>query len=102
MISTPHQDDLVILGGDSTALCRLQHHPMKQVVPWTQSDAYEGITAMNAKRIWPHLLTQLHTNLIALARRTQACMESMDMIMDTIQQDGQTGLLKPLFEARLH
>jgi len=43
----------------------------------------------------------LHTNLIALARRTQACVESIDMIMDTIQENGETGLLKPLFEARL-
>jgi len=28
-------------------------------------------------------------------------MESMDMIMDTIHENGETGLLKPLFEARL-
>src|SRR5260370_35691013 len=74
---------------------------MKQAVPWTRRDADEGITAMNARHIWPHLLTQLHTHLIALARRTQACMERMDMIMDTIEEKGETGLLKPLFAARL-
>ena len=28
-------------------------------------------------------------------------MERMDMIMDTIQENGETGLLKSLFEARL-
>ncbi len=28
-------------------------------------------------------------------------MESMDMIMDTIQENGETGLLNSLFEARL-
>ena len=28
-------------------------------------------------------------------------MESMDMIMDTLQENGETGLLKSLFEARL-
>ena len=56
---------------------------------------------MNARQIWPHLLTQLHTHLIALARRKLVCMERMDMIMDTKEEKVETGLLKPLFEARL-
>jgi hypothetical protein len=52
MVSTPHQIDLVILSGNSTAICCLQRHPMKQVVPWTRKDAVwdegEGSIAMNA------------------------------------------------------
>jgi hypothetical protein len=56
---------------------------------------------MNATHIWPHLLTQLHTHLIALTRRTQVCMERRDILMDTREEKVETGLLKPLFEARL-
>jgi Protein of unknown function (DUF3237) len=70
---------------------------MKQVVPWSPRDEHEGITAMNARHMWP----QLHTNFIALVRRTQVCMERRDMLMDTREEKVETGLLKPLFEARL-
>jgi Protein of unknown function (DUF3237) len=52
---------------------------------------------MNARHMWP----QLHTNLNALVRRTQVCMERRDMLMDTREEKVETGLLKPLFEARL-
>jgi hypothetical protein len=65
-----HIDDVAILDEGSTAFAaKQQRHPMKQVVPWTRSNEDEGITAMNARHIWPHLLTQLHTHLIALAMR---------------------------------
>jgi len=83
--------------GGSAAFAVLQRHAMQQVVPWTPRDEHEGITAMNARHMWP----QLHTNLNALVRRTQVCMERRDMLMDTREEKVETGLLKPLFEARL-
>lgn len=79
----------------------MPRHAMKPVVSRTRGEEGEEIAAMNARHIWPHLLTQWHTHLIALARRTEGCMESMDMPMETREEKVEVGLLKPLFEARL-
>src|SRR5215469_17603210 len=75
---------------------------MKPVVPRSRREEGEEIAAMNARHMWPHLLTQLHPSvLIAKAMRTEGCKESMDILMDTKEEKVETGLLKPLFEARL-
>jgi len=66
MVSTAYHDDAVMLYRRFSRFAVLQRHAMKQVVPWTRRDEHEGITAMNAR----HMRPQLHTNLIALVRRT--------------------------------
>lgn len=49
---------------------------------------------MNARHIWSHLFTQLHTHLITLVKRTQVRMERMGTSMDTREGKVETALLQ--------
>ncbi len=51
----------------------------------------------------PHLstLVMLGDLRVAISQSTHMCMERKEIIMETIQRKGETGLLTPLFEARL-